>query len=135
MGPVRRGLILAIPAILPAPVWAEACATFRPGWDGMPVTIFDEAIALFSTPIALILLVASMLVIRFRSSWGAVAVCLAWSLLITATTFFDPTGGLRNAGVAEGCVGSPALFIGIVAALCAGMIIYTGPPKPKDHTA
>jgi hypothetical protein len=30
--------------------------------------------------------------------------------------------------MAEGCVGSPALFIGIIAAICVGTIFYTAPP-------
>lgn len=120
--------------VLPMPAWAQdACATIRPGWDGMPVSAWQEAMTLFSSPIALILLVASAFVIRFRSSWGAMAACLAWSFLITAVTFFDPTGGMRTAADAQGCVGSPSIFIALVAALSVGMILYTGrPPNEGD---
>jgi hypothetical protein len=120
-------------AVMPLPAWANsACATIRPGWDGGTVSAIEEAITLFSSPIALVLLLASAFAIRFRSSWGALALCLAWSFLITAVTFFDPTGGLRTAATAEGCVGSPSVFIALVAALSVGMILYTGRPDKAD---
>lgn len=129
MGSLRRGLILAV---LPTPALADACDTIRPGWDGGEVTAFAEAITLFSSPIALFLLLSTALVFRFRNAWGALAVCLAWSFLITAVTFFDPTGGVRTLAVAEGCVGSPWLFIAAVGALSAAMIVYTGRPSEAE---
>ncbi|MEL6647915.1 MAG: hypothetical protein AAFY35_08775 [Pseudomonadota bacterium] len=128
MGSVRRGLILSL---VPGPAFAEACDTIRPGWDGGEVSAVAEAITLFSSPIALILLFLTALVFRFRSSRGALALCLFWSFLITAVTFFDPTGGVRTQALAEGCVGSPWLFIAIVGALSVGMILYTGKPETK----
>ncbi|MEM6588529.1 MAG: hypothetical protein AAF641_08790 [Pseudomonadota bacterium] len=119
-------------AMLPTPALAEACNTIRPGWDGGDVGAVAEAITLFSSPIALILLLCTALVFRFRSSWGALTVCLGWSFLITAVTFFDPTGGVRTEAITEGCVGSPWLFIAVVGLLSAGMIVYTGRPAERD---
>ncbi|MGK7753570.1 MULTISPECIES: hypothetical protein [unclassified Roseovarius] len=133
MGPLRRGLILA--ALLTLPVAARAqdvCAKVRPGWDGAPVPAWEEAVLLFGSPASLVLLFASALVLRFRSAWGALAVFVGWSLLVSAFTLFDPTGGQRPAAAAEGCIGSPALYIAIVMAVGVGLLLYTG--KPKDDT-
>ena len=129
MGSLRRGLILAL---LPTQALASACDTIRPSWDGGDVGALAEAITLFSSPISLILLLSTALVFRFRSSWGALAACLAWSFLITAVTFFDPAGGVRTLAEAEGCVGPPWLFISLVAALSVGMIVYTGKPDRSN---
>lgn len=129
MGSFRRGVILAL---FPTPALAEACDKIRPGWDGGEVGAVAEAITLFSSPIALIFLLCTALVFRFRSSWGALVLCLVWSFLITAVTFFDPTGGVRTMAAAEGCVGSPWLFTAVVGALCVGMLIYTGRPEDAD---
>lgn len=129
MGPLRRGLIPAFPALLlPAPAWAQVCGELRPGWDGTPVSAWAEALSLATSPASLILLAASAVAVRFRSQWGALAVCVGWSLLVSAYTFFDPTGGARSAGMEEGCVGSPVFFIVAVGALCAALVVYTGRP-------
>lgn len=123
MGPLRRGLITAA-ALLPGPAWAEACATVRPGWDGVPVTAWGETLALFSTPAALFLLAASVTAIALRSAIGALVVCLMWSTLTTIIVATDPTG-LRDQARIEGCTASPALFIAAIAILCAAMVLYT----------
>lgn len=128
MGPFRRGLILVL---LPGPAWAGACAELRPGWDGTPVSAWAEAVALLGSPLSLILLVATALALRFRSQWGALAVCVAWSFLVSGFTVFDPTGGAREAAMTEGCVGSPAIFILGVAALCVATVLYTGTPERR----
>ncbi len=117
---------------MPMPAWAQVCETVRPNWDGGPVSAWSEAILILGSPASLVLLIASALVLRFRSSWGALAVCVAWSFLVSAFTFFDPTGGMRTAAAAEGCIGSPALFIAIVGAICVGLILYTGKPDGKE---
>ena len=44
----------------------------------------------------LILLLASVAVARFKWNWGALVVCVGWSALVSAFTFFDPTGGQRR---------------------------------------
>ena len=115
MGPLRgrltraRGSALAAacaPMLLPARAVAGVCETVRPGWDGTPVSALQEAAYLFSTPLSLILLLATALAVRLRSQWGVLAVCLGWSGLVTFHAFFDPTAG---AAMAEGCAGSPVL--------------------------
>ena len=124
MGSLRRGLTLA--ALAPSAAWAEVCDKTRPNWDGTPVSMMGEAIFLFSTPAALILVLGSLLAIRFRHQWGALIMVVLWTLLISLVAMGDPTG-MREFELAEGCVGSPTLFIGLVAAICIGMILYTTP--------
>ncbi len=111
-------------ALLPSAAWADVCATERPDWNGVPVTAWGEALALFSTPAALFLLASSVTATLLRSAIGALVVCLMWSTLTMIVVSTDPTG-LRDASRLEGCTGSPALFIVAVAALCAAMILYT----------
>lgn len=123
MGPLRRGLILAA---LPGTALAETCALQRPNWDGGPVSGMDEAIQLASSPITLILLALTLLTLRFRSQWGGVVVVVLWTILVSMLTMLDPTG-TRELGMAEGCVGSPTLFIAAVAAICVATILYTAP--------
>jgi len=119
-------------ATLPATAWAEVCDKARPAWDGTPVSAWQETIFLLSTIPALVLIVASLLAIRFRHQWGALVVVVLWTILVTMISMADPTG-LQKRAAAEGCVGSPALFIGLVAAICVGMILYTAPrPSRPD---
>jgi hypothetical protein len=113
-------------AMFPLPVWAEVCDKERPNWDGVPATAFDEAISLFSTAPSLALLLATALVIRFRSQWGALAVFVLWTVLISIIAFADPTS-IRIAAIDEGCIGPNTLFITAVVAICIGMILYTVP--------
>ncbi|PVA10427.1 hypothetical protein DC366_09370 [Pelagivirga sediminicola] len=124
MGPLRRGLIAATAALPPGAALAGTCDTVRPGWDGVPVTIWGEAAALFSTPAALFLLAASATATLLRSAWGALVVCVLWSGLTMVITAADP-GGLRALARSEGCAASPAIFIAAVALLCGAMILYT----------
>ncbi len=98
----------------------------RPGWDGAPVSALQEALFLASSPAALVLFAGTVLALRFKSQWGALAVVVGWTAFVTFLTMLAPTS--RKAALAEGCVGSPALFIGIIAAICVGMIFYTAPP-------
>lgn len=129
MGPLRRGLILASAMLLPFAARAgEVCDKVRPNWDGGPVSAWEEALLLFGSPAALVLLFCTVLAARFRSAWGGLAVFVGWSFLVSAFTFYDPTGGQRPAAAAEGCVGSPALFIGIVAVMSIALLLYTGKP-------
>lgn len=121
MGPFRRGLILAL---LPGAAWAQGCAEQRPGWDGAPVGVVQETVFLASSPAALVLFLGTVLALRFKSQWGALAVVLGWTAFATFLTMLAS----RKIAMAEGCVGSPALFIGIIAAICVGMIFYTAPP-------
>ena len=126
MGPVRRGLSLLL--LAPAPAWAEVCGTERPGWDGSPVSMVGEAVTLILSPLGIILLVATLLALRTRSQWGGVAVVIGWTGFATILTVADPTG-LRDLARAEGCVGSPTLFIALAAAISVATILYTAPRK------
>ena len=123
MGPVRGGVILSL---LPGVAWAQDCAVQRPGWDGAPVNVVQEAVFLASSPAALVLLLGTAIAIRFKSQWGSLAVVLGWTAFVTFLTMLAPAS--RKLAMAEGCVGSPALFIAVIAAICVGMIFYTAPP-------
>ncbi len=111
---------------MPGAAWAEVCDKERPGWDGVAQDGIGEAIALFSTAPSLILLLSTALVIRFRSKWGALGVAVLWTILVSLMSFSD-IGEIRKLAIAEGCIGSPTLFIAIVAAICVTMILYTAP--------
>lgn len=116
--------------LISTPAVAEVCDKLRPDWDGEPVSAIGVAISLFASPISLILLIATAFAIRFRSQWGALAVVLGWTVNVSLISMVDP-GGVRQIARVEGCIGSPALFIGLVAAICAGMIIYTMPRETR----
>jgi len=127
MGPVRRRLILATFLLLPGAAWAEVCDKERPGWDGVPVGAFDELLYFLQTPIVLVLILGTALAIRFRSEKGGLAVVVGWSIatfLVTGVGLSDP---IRTAAIAEGCIGSPSLFIAFAAALSVGVVFYTAP--------
>ena len=129
MGPVRRGLILAL---LPGTAWAEVCDKVRPFWTpGTPATAVDEALHLAASPLTLVLLVGTALAVRFRSAWGGLAVVCCWSALVGLIAFVPGffSSGVHQLGVQEGCIGSPALFIGVVAAICVATILYTAPNR------
>lgn len=105
---------------------SSICDKARPGWDGTPVGPIDEALFLAGTPAALVLFLATALVLRYRSQWGGVAIVVGWTLFATMLTMIDP-GGLRANGQIEGCTGAPTLFLALVAAICVGTILYTAP--------
>ncbi len=132
MGPLRRGLILAAPvlAALPNAAWAEVCDKIRPDWDGSPVSGLQEALQLALTAPVLALLIATGAALKFRSQWGGLAVFVLWTGYASLLSF----GSLRTEAQAEGCAGSPTLFIAAVAAICVATIIYTAPVKrgPPD---
>jgi hypothetical protein len=113
-------------SLLPGVAWAQDCSVQRPGWDGAAVSAVQEAVFLASSPAALVLLLGTAVAIRFKSQWGSLAVVLGWTAFVTFLTMLAPAS--RKLAMAEGCVGSPALFIGIIAAICVGMIFYTAPP-------
>ncbi len=126
---LRRLLVPLV--LLPAPAWAQSCADQRPGWvPGTDVTAFAEALALLGSPIALILLIATVACFRFKSQWGSVVAVVGWTGFISIITFGEAGG--RAAGMAEGCIGSPSLFIAVIAALCVALILYTA-PRPQGE--
>ena len=98
----------------------------RPNWDGSPVSAWSEMIALSSSLPAIILFVASAFVIRFRHQLGALITVVLWTLLATFLTMLDPTG-LREPAIAEGCVGSPTIFLTVIGILSVIMIVVTNP--------
>ena len=51
-------------ATLPTAAWAKVCDKERPDWNGTPVTAVGEAIALFSNPVSLVLLMVTALAVR-----------------------------------------------------------------------
>ncbi len=124
MGSIRRGLILSL---VPGAGWAEVCDKERPNWvHGTEATIWTEMIGLFAAPPSLVLLLLTALVIRFRSLWGGLIVVVLWTGLVSLLVFSEPDA-VRIQAIKEGCIGSPSLFIGIVAAICVAMILYTAP--------
>ena len=142
MGPVRRGLsakpthfaILALlftGTALPSAAVAEVCNKVRPfvGADE-PGTVFTEAVSLMGTPPSLILLVLTALAIRFRWQWISLGVVVLWSIWLSLIAMSAPDATMLQA-IEEGCVGEPTLFIGLVAAICGGMMLYTAPRKAK----
>jgi len=139
VGPVRRRLrpgtlsprgqlyAFGIAAtFFPVSARAEICDKPYPDWDGTPVTAFGEALNLFLSPAGIALLLLSVVALRFRQQWVGLAAVLLWTVFITVVTMADPTG-LRPAMLAEGCVGSPTLFIVAVAAICVAIVLYTKP--------
>jgi len=127
----RRLLAALVPALLPGPARAGACAAMRPNWTpGTEATGWTEAVHYFSTVPALVLLVATAFAIRFRSQWGGLLVTVLWSALVALVVlerFGDDPGGLRKSAFQEGCLGSPTLFIAAVTAICIATILYTAP--------
>ncbi len=130
MGPLRGKLIAAPLLLTPGAAWAEICATARPGWEpGTPVTGLDEAVYLFTSGPGLFLLAATAVALVLRNQWGGLVAVLLWTGLITFVTMGDSASA---PGRAEGCIGSPALFIGLVAAISVATVLYTMPHKSGD---
>ena len=130
MGPLRRGLIFLI-FCAPSAAFAEVCDKVRPTWTpGTQATGWSELIALMGTPPSLILLVLSALAIRFRHQWGALVVVVLWAIWVSLVAMSAPDE-IRQMAINEGCIGSPALFIAAVAAICGGMILYTAPRSTR----
>jgi drug/metabolite transporter (DMT)-like permease len=130
------GFMVAI-TLCATPALAEVCDKVRPGWTpGTQITTVGEAVALFSTGPALVLLVATAVVLRFRSQWGGLAVTMLWSVLVSfiAMDAFgeDPTG-IRDHAIREGCVGAPTLFIALVTAICIVTVLYTAPLRGRSN--
>ena len=94
-----------VAAFYPEIALADICGTLDPNWDGLPVSALQELVSLAATPPALILLIATAFVIRFKHQWGALVVVVLWTIYASALTMFDPTG-IREPAMAEGCVGS-----------------------------
>jgi hypothetical protein len=109
---------------------SEICETLRPMWDGTPPSALSELVTLAAAPPSLILIAATALTFRFRNQWAALAVVVLWSFYTGFLTIIDP-GAVLAAGRAAGCLGSPALFIAAVAAICVAIILYTAPNESQ----
>ncbi len=112
--------------MLATPAMAEVCDTLQPGWDGAPATAVTEAMALFLSPIGLVLLVATALAIRVKSVWGGLVTVVCWTVFVTFVVQYDP-GNMRQMAMTEGCVGEPTLFIAATIAICVVTILLTAP--------
>lgn len=122
---------LLVMLVLPFPAWAEVCEKIRPRWvPGTQATTITEATHLFTTLPSVILLVLSVLVVVKRSQWGGLGTVVLWSGFVSVIAFVkDPFVG--EAALAEGCIGSPALFIAAVTAICIAIILYTLPRETR----
>ncbi|MCK0096596.1 hypothetical protein MWU60_13530 [Yoonia sp. F2084L] len=129
MGPIRRRLIWGAALLSPTSAFAEVCSQERPSWDGLPVTALGEFLILMQTPVVLLLIVVTALVIRFRSEWGGLIVVVGWSLSTYLVIDWAGTNPIRTSAINEGCIGNPALFIVVAAAVCIGVVLYTAPLK------
>ena len=130
MGPFRRRLAIAL-TFGASPAAADVCTDYRPNWEAGPVSAWQEFVWLMASPAALILLIATAFVIRFRSQWGGLTCFVLWAMLGSYLSFPD-VNELRKTAIIEGCVGNPSLFLGVVTAICIGMILYTAPPLGRD---
>lgn len=120
-------------SLLPGAASAEVCDKVRPLWTpGTEATVWTEMIALMGTPPSLVLLILTAVAVRFRHEWGALVLVLLWTGWISMVVFYGSDGDIQAAAVAEGCIGSPTLFIAAVAAICVGMILYVAPPFGRD---
>lgn len=117
--------------LLPGTARAEVCEAVRPGWDGIPITAAQEAMALMFSPLGLLLLALSLIVLRFRLQWLGMGTILGWTGFVALVTLTDPTG-TRGPAIAEGCIGSPTLFIALSAAICVAIVFLTKPRPTAD---
>ncbi len=139
-GPVRGSVLGPVPrcaqvwlalVLLPSSAMAEVCDKERPDWDGAPASAVSEALMLAGSLPSVVLILATALAIRVRSVWGGLAAVCGWSILV-GVLVFGGDRAIRDTAIAEGCVGSPALFIAAVAAICVGTILYTAPNEARS---
>ena len=129
MGPVRRRLTQGAALLFPTQAMAEVCSQERPAWAGTPVSALGEFLILLQTPIVLLLVVATALVIRFRHEWGGLVVVVGWSLSTYLVLDWAGTDSVRTAAMNEGCIGKPSIFIVVAVMVCIGVVLYTAPLK------
>lgn len=131
MGSIRRRLATAFLFLVPTSAAAEVCDKVRPFWSGGEATALGEAVALFATPPALILILVTLVSLRFRSTWGGLTAIIGWSTLLTFLVTRTPTQ-IENLAIEEGCIGPNTLFIVAVVAICVGTVLYTAPARSAD---
>ena len=119
-------------SLVPSQALAEVCDKARPMWTpGTSPTIFSEALALAITPPSLVLFLVTLACLRFRWQWVSLGMVLLWSVWVSVLAFLPPNATQQQA-IAEGCIGSPALFIGIIAALCVALVLWTAPREARE---
>ena len=102
----------------------SVCDRTNPGWTGAPVTQWQELLLQLASPFALVLLVVTALAVRLRSANLVLGVVLGWTVFVSLTAMYDPSGEMA-ASVAAGCRARPTLFIAMVAAICIATVLYT----------
>lgn len=132
MGPLRRKLTALAFFTTATPAWAEVCDEVRPDWDGTPVTALGEFLYLLQAPVVLVLILGTAMAFRFRSEWGGLVVVVGWSVVTYLITDWGGANQQEVLARAEGCIGSPSLFIAVATALSIGLVLYTA-PLPKRH--
>ncbi len=121
-----------IALITPTPAWADICTTERPGWDGTPPGLLAETATLFLTLPSAALIFCTALALRLQSAWLGLLATVGWSVLTFFLVFAGGPQSSRAQATAEGCIGSPALFIGLVTAICIATILYTAPAEGRS---
>jgi hypothetical protein len=129
---LRLAILVGLLTLLPMRAFAEVCDKLNPDWDGVPVSYFAETLSLMTSSGSLILLVCSALALRFKSQWGALAVVVLWSGWVSIIAFYLPSQPINKAALIEGCIGSPSLFIALVAAICIGLVLFTAPINRRE---
>lgn len=123
--------LVATPLVLvPSTSRTEVCDKLRPSWDpdaGATTTI-QEAIILFS--------VGQPLAIFVRTRWLLNPSFVLTTLLAVAvlSNHINDTYGFVAAGVLEGCIGNPILFIGLCAAICILTLYLAFRPRGRPSS-
>lgn len=117
----------------PGAALAEACEKIRPDWDGTPATAITEALHLAASLPSVVLILGTALALRFRSQWGGLAAVAGWSFLVSIHVFPVRSDPVRQMALTEGCIGSPSLFIAVVAAICMATVLYTAPTVRRSN--
>jgi hypothetical protein len=110
-------------ALLPTQLLAQSCATVRPNWNpgSGPVTAWDEALYLFTSPMGIVCLGAfALAVLTLRNTWllAAGAGSAALGLLLYSTNLTADPFEITQDAVAEGCVGPTSTAVAICAVIC-----------------
>ena len=117
----------------PSSALIDACASVRPSWDGMPVSLLYETLFLFTTLPVLGLLFVTAIAIWSRIRWVAFIASALWLFAISIMLTAD-LHDIRWEARTEGCIGSEALFLGLCAAICVGTL-YLGIRLRRRPTA
>jgi len=102
------------------------CDKKRPIWDGVPTSALDGMLDILATAPSFILIVASLVSLRFKSVWGGLATIVGW--IIWDSVINSPAAcPVRAAAIEESCIGPNTLFITLSIVICVGIVMYTAP--------